>query len=105
MILLANALVSKILRTAHKKFDMKVIAIRESKDLTNLRFHELVGNMIAYEMELKRDDVETKSFVLPKSIALKSSESKEVPQTEKDADEDFESSIIEKVSHHSKRVQ
>lgn len=54
---------------------MKVTGIHESKDLTALTFDELVGNLIAYEMELKHNEVDTKSSVIPKSIALKSTKS------------------------------
>lgn len=51
-------LVSKLLRIVQNKFHMRVTAICDSKDPTTLRFDELVGNLLAYEMELKTDQMD-----------------------------------------------
>nr|GEV44661.1 cytochrome P450 71A8-like [Tanacetum cinerariifolium] len=47
--------VRKFFRALHPKCRAKVIAIEESKDLTSLSLDELIGNMIVYEVIIKKD--------------------------------------------------
>ncbi|GJT11909.1 zf-CCHC domain-containing protein [Tanacetum coccineum] len=47
--------VGKFLRALHPKWRAKVTAIEESKDLTSLSLNELIGNLIVYEMIIKKD--------------------------------------------------
>nr|GEU69756.1 copia protein [Tanacetum cinerariifolium] len=49
----------------------KVTAIEESKDLTSLSLNELIGDLKAYEMIIKKDFEIVKAKVERKSIALK----------------------------------
>ncbi|CAJ2636537.1 unnamed protein product [Trifolium pratense] len=43
-------LVRKMLRSLPKKFDMKVTAIEEAKDITDMKLDELVGSLQTYEV-------------------------------------------------------
>ena len=45
-----NTIVQKILRSLPNRFDSKVSAIKEMKDLDTLKMDELHGILIAYEM-------------------------------------------------------
>ena len=44
--------VDKVLRTLPRSWEIKVTAIREVKDLTNMTLDELVGNLKTYEMNV-----------------------------------------------------
>ncbi|GJR88186.1 retrovirus-related pol polyprotein from transposon TNT 1-94 [Tanacetum coccineum] len=58
--------VRKFLRALHPKWRAKVMAIKESKDLTSLSLDELIGNLKVHEMIIKKDfeivKVKTKSM-------------------------------------------
>lgn len=95
-------LVSKLLRIAHKKFHIRSTAIRKSKYPTTLRFDEIVGNLLAYEMELKNDQLDAKISSPIKSVALKTYEIDIVPQNEKELDENLESNLSNKVNFLSR---
>ncbi|XP_057990550.1 uncharacterized protein LOC131172935 [Hevea brasiliensis] len=49
-------LVKKILRSLPKEWLPKVTSLKDSKDLSKVQLDELLGNLIDYEMTLKRDD-------------------------------------------------
>ncbi|PNX61091.1 gag-protease polyprotein, partial [Trifolium pratense] len=56
-------LVRKMLRSLPKKFDMKVTAIEEAKDITEMKLDELVGSLQTYEVATnERMDKKTKSI-------------------------------------------
>ena len=59
-----SKIVRKILRSLPKSFHAKVIAIKESKDLDDIKVQELIGSLQTYEMSLP---TQRKS----KSLALK----------------------------------
>ena len=44
--------VMKILRSLPRKWETKVMAIQEAKDLTKLSLEELIGSLMTYEIEL-----------------------------------------------------
>ena len=46
--------VDKVLRTLPRSWKIKVTAIREAKDLTNMTLDELVGNLKTYEMNIEK---------------------------------------------------
>jgi hypothetical protein len=48
--------VEKVLRTLPKKFDAVVIAIEESKDLTQLSVDELLGSLLSHESRMNMYD-------------------------------------------------
>lgn len=99
-------LVSKLLRIAHKHFHVKITAIREYKDPTTLRFDELIGNLLAYDMEQKTDQSSAKSSSSPpKTIALKTGEIVDNSEAEPDTDIEDNSDLSEKVNFLTKRVK
>lgn len=73
--------VRKILRCLPKSWEAKVTAIQESKDLRVLPLEELLGSLMTYEMELKRDDDEEKE---KKNLALKSVRDNESQESDDD---------------------
>ncbi|GJS32845.1 hypothetical protein Tco_0531227, partial [Tanacetum coccineum] len=46
--------VRKFLRAFHPKWRAKITTIEESKDLTSLSLHELIGNLKVYEVIIKK---------------------------------------------------
>nr|GEU31572.1 UBN2 domain-containing protein [Tanacetum cinerariifolium] len=84
--------VRKFLRALHPKWRAKVTAIKESKDLTSLSLDELIGNLKAYEVIIKKDsemviDKREKS----RSLALKAKKesSDEDSSTSDSEDEEY----------------
>ena len=63
-----NRIVKKMLRSLAERFDAKVVAIEENKNLNVLKVEDLVGNLQTFEANL-RTDGKSKS----KGIALKAS--------------------------------
>ncbi|GJW18940.1 copia protein [Tanacetum coccineum] len=63
--------VRMFLRALHLKWRAKVTAIEESKDLTSLSLDELIGNLKAHEMIIKKDSEIVNEKVKRKSLALK----------------------------------
>nr|GFB13689.1 UBN2 domain-containing protein [Tanacetum cinerariifolium] len=62
----------KFLRALHPKWRANVTAIEESNDLTSLSLDELIGNLNAYEMIIKKDSEMIKGKrEQNKSLALK----------------------------------
>ncbi|XP_045799072.1 uncharacterized protein LOC123893185 [Trifolium pratense] len=56
-------LVSKILRSLPKRFDMKVTAIEESQDLATIQVDELIGSLQTYELGMnQRKEKKNKSL-------------------------------------------
>ena len=79
-------LVRKILRSLPKRFAMKVTAIEEAQDISNLKVDELIGSLQTFEMGIS-DNVDKKN----KSIAL-------VSNTEDENKEDEEENISEAIA-------
>ena len=77
-------LVRKILRSLPKRFAMKVTAIEESQDISNMRVDELIGSLQTFEMA-KCDRAEKKA----KSIAFMSNTEEEDEEGGQDTDEDL----------------
>ncbi|GKB30581.1 retrovirus-related pol polyprotein from transposon TNT 1-94 [Tanacetum coccineum] len=63
--------VRKFLRALHPKWRAKVMAIKESKDLTLLSLDELIGNLKVHEMIIKKDSEIVKAKIKRKYLALK----------------------------------
>lgn len=49
-------MVEKVFRTLPKKFDIVVITIEESKDLTQLSIDELLGSLLSHESRMNKYD-------------------------------------------------
>ncbi|XP_057999048.1 uncharacterized protein LOC131177895 [Hevea brasiliensis] len=75
-------LVKKILRSLPKEWLPKVTSLKDSKDLSKVQLDELLGNLIDYEVTLKREQVEEPNKA-KKTIAFKVS-------SENSSDEDDE---------------
>jgi hypothetical protein len=78
-------LVRKILRSLPKRFAMKVTAIEDSQDISNMRVDELIGSLQTFEMGLN-DGSEKKT----KSMAFMSNTEEENSQ---DGDEDLANEV------------
>ncbi|GKF13214.1 retrovirus-related pol polyprotein from transposon TNT 1-94, partial [Tanacetum coccineum] len=63
--------VRKFLMALHPKWRAKVMAIKESKDLTSLSLDELIGNLKVHEMIIKKDSKIVKAKGERKYLALK----------------------------------
>ena len=88
--------VMKILRSLLSKWDAKVTAIQEAKDLTKLPLEEFIRSLMTYEITLgkKQQEKEDKN---KKNIALKTTTTEEEEVEEKKSEEDD--------SIHHKKVQ
>ncbi|GJR27608.1 hypothetical protein Tco_1103840, partial [Tanacetum coccineum] len=75
----------------HPKWRAKVTAIEESKDLTSLSLHELIGNLKVHKMIIKKDSEIVKAKVERKSLALKAKKesSDEECSTSRSEDEEY----------------
>ncbi|GJU05790.1 hypothetical protein Tco_1122220 [Tanacetum coccineum] len=67
----SNNYVRKFLRALHPKWSAKVMAIKESKDLTSLSLDELIENLKVHEMIIKKDSEVVKAKGERKYVALK----------------------------------
>ena len=78
--------VMKILRSLPKKWETKVTAIQEAKDLTKLSLEELIGSLMTYETKLynhQRVEENEKSIAFMASI-----NDNEEEKSESESDED-----------------
>nr|CAN73315.1 hypothetical protein VITISV_043332 [Vitis vinifera] len=78
--------VMKILRSLPKKWETKVTAIQEAKDLTKLSLEELIGSLMTYEINLnnhQRVEENKKSIAFMASI-----NDDEEKESESESDED-----------------
>ncbi|MCH86967.1 gag-protease polyprotein [Trifolium medium] len=82
-------LVSKMLRSLPKRFDMKVTAIEEAQNLSTMQLEELVGSLQTYELG-KNQRNEKKN----KSIAFVSNAGDEEPLGDLDSDESLSEAIV-----------
>ena len=90
--------VMKILRSLPSKWHTKVTTIQEAKDLTKLPMEDLIGSLMAYEINLenKQQKVKTKK----KSIALKATNKEEEEvEEEKQSEEDKQFFEVTHVFH------
>ena len=60
-------LVNKILRSLSKKWDSKVTAIQEAKNLNNLPLEELIGSLMTYEIVHNTHDEHDEQSHFPKN--------------------------------------
>ena len=74
--------VSKILRCLPPKWNSKMEAIEEAKNLKELPLEELIGSLMTYEMKILRQEKEMQEEEgKKKSIALKVQEEKVIDET------------------------
>ncbi|PNX66967.1 gag-protease polyprotein [Trifolium pratense] len=82
-------LVRKMLRSLPKKFDMKVTAIEEAKEISEMKLDELVGSLQTYELATN-ERMEKKT----KSIAFVSNAEDEYQQSEIDFEDNISDAIV-----------
>ncbi|GJR60362.1 hypothetical protein Tco_0740289 [Tanacetum coccineum] len=85
-------MLGQIFRALHLKWHAKVTAIEESKDLTSLSLDELIGNLIVYEVIIKKYSEMVKGKrELNRSLALKAKKesSDEDSSTSDSEDEEY----------------
>ncbi|WJZ92272.1 hypothetical protein VitviT2T_011279 [Vitis vinifera] len=78
----------KILRSLPKKWETKVTAIQEAKDLTKLSLEELIGSLMTYEIELynhQRVEENKKSIAF---MALTNDDEEEESESESKSNKD-----------------
>ena len=90
--------VSKILRCLPHKWNSKMEAIEETKNLKELHFEELIDSLMTYEMKIARQEKEMQEESKKKSIALKAQEEKVVKEAK------F-SNMEEDIADISKKIQ
>jgi len=62
-------LVRKILRSLHKRVDMKVTAIEEAQDISSLKVDELIGSLQNFEITVNnKTDKKSKSIVVTPTL-------------------------------------
>ncbi|KAK2967947.1 hypothetical protein RJ640_026374 [Escallonia rubra] len=90
-IYLEKEVVRKVLRSLPKRWEAKLTAIQEAKDLNVLKLEELVGSLMTHEITMKiHDEEETTSK--KKNLTLKAETSHE--STESSNDSDLEMAFI-----------
>jgi len=93
-------IVRKVLRSLPRKFDMKVIAIKEAHDITTLKLDELFGSLLTFEMAIS--DRENKKG---KGIAFESIYEKEAIVNHSDNEANMDESIALLTKQFSKVVK
>ncbi|KZV30819.1 hypothetical protein F511_34161 [Dorcoceras hygrometricum] len=96
----------KVMRALPREWDVKTMAMRESKDLNNLELHDLFANLKAYEFELETRSKAGPSTSQPtKALAATTSEQCS-PSTSKTADQlsnDFMSLFVKKFGKYLRK--
>ncbi|CAJ2661891.1 unnamed protein product [Trifolium pratense] len=82
-------LVRKMLRSLPKKFDMKVTAIEEAKDITDMKLDELVGSLQTYEVATN-EKMDKKN----KSIAFVSNAEEEDQQSDTESENSISDAMV-----------
>ncbi|KAK2967897.1 hypothetical protein RJ640_001566 [Escallonia rubra] len=80
-------MVKKVLRSLPKRWEAKLTAIQEAKDLNVLKVEELVGSLMTHEITMKIHD-EEETTPKKKILALKAEVSHE-PESIDDSDQDM----------------
>ncbi|GJY17500.1 zf-CCHC domain-containing protein [Tanacetum coccineum] len=82
--------VRKFLRALHPKWRAKVMAIKESKDLSSLALDELIGNLKVHEVVMEKDSEIYRGKKRVKSIALKAKKESSDDETSTSESDDKE---------------
>ncbi|KZV17473.1 hypothetical protein F511_41923 [Dorcoceras hygrometricum] len=99
-------LVLKVMRALPKEWDVKTMAMRESKDLNKMELHDLFANLKAYEFELEtRSEAGPSTSQPTKALAATTAEPCS-PSTRKSADQlsdDVMSLFVKKFGKYLRR--
>ncbi|KZV38503.1 hypothetical protein F511_40259 [Dorcoceras hygrometricum] len=77
----------KVMRALPREWDVKTMAMRESKDLNKLELHDLFTNLKAYEFELETRSEAPSTFQPTKALAATASVEQCSPSTSKSAEQ------------------
>ncbi|XP_057997799.1 uncharacterized protein LOC131176781 [Hevea brasiliensis] len=91
-------LVKKILKSLPKEWLPKVTSLKDSKDLSKVQLDELLGNLIDYEMTLKREQV-VEYNKAKKAIAFKISS-----ENSSDEDDEFDEEELALVTRRIRKM-
>ena len=80
----SSELVRKVLRSLPPTWHTKATVIEESKDLSTLSLEELIGSLMTYEINMQKNEDESKK---KKSITLKASKILQNSSDKSDSDE------------------
>ena len=86
----------KILRSLPDRFDSKIVALEECRDIDNMKVEELIGSLQTHELHFKAPSRK-------KNIALKSSHKHKKIKSESEEDSDDEDDEEEKLNKKFKR--
>ena len=89
-------LVRKTLRSLSPRYKMKAIAIEEMQDLKTLRFDELIGSLMTFELSLPAP------VKKEKGLALKSTMSHLQNQEDSESDEDSDEALALMVKNYNR---
>ncbi|KAK2967521.1 hypothetical protein RJ640_026076 [Escallonia rubra] len=81
-------IIRKVLRSLPKRWETKVTAIQEAKDLNVLKLEELVGSLMTHEIMRKIHD-EEETTLKKWNLTLKAEASKEPAESSDDSDQDM----------------
>ncbi|KAG9453117.1 hypothetical protein H6P81_006021 [Aristolochia fimbriata] len=95
-------LVEKALRSVNKKFQPKVSAIEEFKDLSKVTLNSLLNSLQAYEIRLKDDDEEEIVQALQSQLTLKSEKGRS-PNTFGKKEEKYKGEKQDSMDHKGKK--
>ena len=90
----STELVNKILRSLHKAYQMKVVAIREARNLSKLLLEELIGSFITHEIMMRDHDKYEEEDKKKKTIAFKSYTQEEEEEKEELNDSELDDIAI-----------
>ncbi|KZV21839.1 hypothetical protein F511_06549 [Dorcoceras hygrometricum] len=99
-------LVLKVMRALPREWDVKTMAMRESKDLNNLDLHDLFANLKAYEFELETRSEAPSTSQPTKALAATTTTEQCSPSTSKSADQlsdDVMSLFVKKFGKYLRR--
>ncbi|KZV17316.1 hypothetical protein F511_03927 [Dorcoceras hygrometricum] len=77
----------KVMRALPREWDVKTMAMRESKDLNKLELHDLFANLKAYEFELETRSEAPSTSQPTKALAATTTTEQCSPSTSKSADQ------------------
>ncbi|KZV47545.1 hypothetical protein F511_32691 [Dorcoceras hygrometricum] len=96
----------KVMRALPREWDVKTMAMRESKDLNKIELHDLFANLKAYEFELQtRSEAGPSTTQTNKALAAETSEQCSPSKTEEQLSNDVMSLFVMKFGKFMRRTQ
>ncbi|KZV40436.1 hypothetical protein F511_32299 [Dorcoceras hygrometricum] len=98
-------LAHKVMRALPREWDVKTMAMRESKDLKKLELHDLFANLKAYEFELETSSEAPSTSQPTKALAATTSEQCSPSKTADQLSNDVMSLFVKKFGKFMRRTQ